>query len=107
MKVHPTEDRVLVRKYNAGKTPGGILIPETARSHVLSRLYEVVAVGPGRYEAGQLIEPRVKVGDLVAFTKRVTEDGAFHLNGEDVAIVPERDIAAVFEVESSDVGGIH
>ena len=35
--------------------------------------YEVVAVGPGRYEVGVFVKPSVKVGDIVIIQKHSAE----------------------------------
>ncbi|MBN2497265.1 MAG: co-chaperone GroES [Deltaproteobacteria bacterium] len=95
MKIRPLHDKVVVKRIAAEeKTKGGIIIPETAKEKPIEA--EVVAVGPGkRTEDGKRIEPMVKKGDRVLFSKwsgtEVTLDGEEHL------IMSEDDILAVME----------
>jgi hypothetical protein len=51
MKLHPLQDRVLIRRVEPeAKTAGGILIPDTAQEKPMEG--EVVAVGPGARDEG-------------------------------------------------------
>jgi chaperonin GroES len=90
--IHPLADRVLVRRLKEeGKTPGGIIIPETAQDK--STQGEVVAVGPGaRNEAGHLVEMSVKAGDTILFGKWSGTE--VKINGEELLIMKEGDIVA-------------
>jgi chaperonin GroES len=69
MKFRPLHDRVVVRRVeNEQKSPGGIIIPDTAAEK--PQQGEVIAVGPGaRDESGKIIPLDVKVGDKVLFGK--------------------------------------
>src|SRR3989442_14307978 len=69
MKFRPLHDRVVVTRIDADdKTPGGIIIPDTAKEKPSEG--EGIAVGPGgRDEAGKLIPIDVKKGDRVLFGK--------------------------------------
>lgn len=71
-KIMPLGDRVLIRPFSADevqtKNNFGIIIPETV-SKERPEQGEVVAVGEGRYEDGKLIPMKVKVGDIVVFSK--------------------------------------
>ncbi len=69
MKFRPLHDRVAVTRIEVEeKTPGGIIIPDTAKDKPQEG--KVVAVGSGaRDEAGKLIPLDVKVGDRVLFGK--------------------------------------
>ena len=59
---------VAVKELDADrKTPGGIVMPDTVEADL--RTGVVVAVGPGRYEYGQFIEPCVQEGDHVFFSR--------------------------------------
>ena len=55
MKFRPLHDRVLVRRVESDeKTPGGIIIPDTAQEKPMEG--EVIQVGPGaRDETGKLV----------------------------------------------------
>ena len=65
MKFRPLQDRVLIRQIEQEeKTPGGIIIPDTAKEKPMEG--EVVAAGPGaRSEDGRIVPLDVKVGDRV------------------------------------------
>ena len=69
MKFRPLHDRVLIKVLDsAGKTAGGIIIPDTAKEKPQEG--EIVAVGPGaKTEDGKTIKMDVKVGDKVIFGK--------------------------------------
>ena len=69
MKFRPLHDRVVVTRIDAkDKTPGGIIIPDTAKEKPQEG--KVIAVGPGgRDESGKLIPIDVKVGDRILFGK--------------------------------------
>jgi len=61
--LRPLRDRVLVKRIEADeKSPGGIIIPDTAREK--PQQGEVVAAGPGgRGQSGKLTPIDIKVGD--------------------------------------------
>jgi chaperonin GroES len=84
----PLHDRVLVRRIEAEeKTPGGIIIPDTAKEKPVEG--EVLAVGAGaRDENGRIVPLDVKVGDRVLFGKWAGTDGL---------ILKEADILGVIE----------
>ena len=91
----PLHDRVLVRRVEAEeKTPGGILIPDTAKEKPIEG--EVLAVGPGaRDETGRIIPLDVKIGDRVLFGKWAGTDVL--IDGEERLILKESDILGVIE----------
>jgi chaperonin GroES len=67
MRFRPLHDRVLVKRIEAeAKSPGGIIIPDTAKEKPQEG--EVIAVGPGgRDQSGKLTPIDVKVGNRVLF----------------------------------------
>jgi chaperonin GroES len=68
VNVTPLHDRVLVKRIEEKETVrGGIIIPDTAKEKPQEG--EVVAVGSGRREKGELIPLDVKAGDRVLFGK--------------------------------------
>ena len=89
----PLHDRVVVQRIDAEtKTKGGIIIPDTAKEKPQEG--KIVAVGPGgRDEAGQLIQPDVKVGDRVLFGKWSGTE--VKIDGEELLIMKESDIMGV------------
>ncbi len=91
----PLHDRVLVRRIEAEeKTPGGIIIPDTAKEKPVEG--EVLAVGAGaRDENGRIVPLDVKVGDRVLFGKWAGTDVI--IDGEDRLILKEADILGVIE----------
>ena len=95
MKFRPLHDRVLIRRVEQdAKTPGGIIIPDTAKEKPVEG--EVVAVGPGaRGEDGTLHALDVKAGDRVLFGKWSGTE--IKLDGEDLIIMKESDIMGVLD----------
>jgi chaperonin GroES len=93
MKLRPLHDRVVVKRLEEDRTsPGGIVIPDTAKEKPIQG--EVIAVGKGKaLEDGKLRAPDVKIGDRVLFTKyggtEVKMDGAEYL------VLREEDIMGV------------
>ncbi len=83
MKFRPLHDQVLVsREESEQKTPGGIIIPDTAKEK--PQQGKLVAVGPGRMDReGRRIPMEVKVGDRVLFGRyggtEIKIDGVEHL----------------------------
>ena len=63
MKFRPLHDRVVVRRIEEHeKTPGGIIIPDTAKEKPMEG--ESFAVGPGaRDERGEIAPLDVRAGD--------------------------------------------
>lgn len=99
MKVKPLQDRVLVKRVEVEeKTPGGIIIPDTAKEK--PQKGEVVAVGPGKTtESGKTLELDVKPGDVVLFHKFAGTD--MEIGGEEHLLMREEDILAVVEQSGS------
>ena len=91
--VKPLADRVFVKiSPQEEKTPGGILLPDTAKEK--PQVGEVVQVGPGkRNEDGSRTEPEVKVGDKVLYSKYAGTD--IKLAQEDYVLLSEKDILAI------------
>ncbi len=64
----PIGDKIIVKpKPEEDKTAGGIYVPDTAKKK--STEGTVVAVGRGKHVDGKLIEPEVKVDDVVIYSK--------------------------------------
>lgn len=92
MNIYPTADHIVVLRAKAdSKTPGGILIPDSAKER-LNR-GTVLAVGPGRFQDGKLIEPRLSKGDKVLFSNEIVDDVV--LDGQELTILCEGSVIAV------------
>jgi chaperonin GroES len=91
----PLHDRILVKRIEAEeKTPGGIIIPDTAKEKPIEG--EVLAVGPGaRDETGAVQPLDVEVGDRVLFGKWSGTEVI--IEGEDRVIMKESDVFGVIE----------
>ncbi|TIN16516.1 MAG: co-chaperone GroES [Mesorhizobium sp.] len=95
MAFRPLHDRILIRRIEADeKTPGGIIIPDTAKEKPQEG--EVLAIGPGaRDDSGKLVEFDVKVGDRILFGKWSGTE--IKLDGEDLLIMKESDVMGVID----------
>ena len=95
MKFRPLHDRVVVRRIEEDeRTPGGIIIPDTAKEK--PQQGEVVAAGPGaRDEKGEVQPLDVKAGDRVLFGK--WSGSEVKIDGEELLIMKESDIMGVLE----------
>ena len=91
LKIHPLEDRVVIRPAEETETMRGPLyIPDTAKEKPTQG--EVLAVGPGRFEKGDRVKMEVGVGDTVIYGKY---SGTPYQAGEDeLIIVKASDILA-------------
>ena len=95
MKLHPLNDRVLVKRLESEeKTAGGLYIPDTAKEKPSKG--EVVAAGPGKLgDNGQRVALAVNVGDLVLFNKYAGTE--VKLDGVDHLVMREEDILAIIK----------
>jgi chaperonin GroES len=74
------------------RTPGGIIIPDTAKEKPMQG--EILAAGPGvRTEKGDLVALDVKPGDRVLFGK--WSGSEVKIDGEELLIMKESDILGV------------
>jgi chaperonin GroES len=97
MKFRPLHDRVLIRRVEGDqKSPGGIIIPDTAKEKPMEG--EVISVGPGtRDENGKLQALDVKAGDRVLFGKWSGTE--VKLDGVEYIIMKESDIMGIIEAK--------
>jgi chaperonin GroES len=93
MKFQPLHDRVLVKKSEDDqKTPGGIIIPDTAKEKPMEG--EVIATGPGtRTEDGKIHPLAVKTGDRILFGKWSGTE--IKMNGQEYLVMKESDIFGI------------
>ncbi len=93
MKMHPLDDRIVVRPNESEETTAsGLVIPDTAKEK--PQQGEVLAVGPGRRadNSGELIPMGVAVGDTVVYSKYGGTE--ITVDGEDLLILSSRDVLA-------------
>src|SRR6266513_2814964 len=90
--LQPLEDRVVVKPSEEEETTAsGLVIPDTAKERPQEG--EVIAVGPGRFEEGQLIPVDVKAGDKVIYSKYGGTE--VEAQGDEYVILSARDVLAV------------
>jgi len=91
-KIRPLYDRIVIQRLAEDeKTPGGILIPSTAKEK--AQVGKVLAVGTGRMTPeGKTLPMVVKVGDQVFFTKYAGTEAS-----DDVLIIREEDVLGIVE----------
>lgn len=93
-KYQPTQDRILVKRLPEDeKTPGGLLIPDTAKEKPMKG--EIMEVGPGvRDEKGNVVPLTIKKGEFVLFGKW-TGTEVKGPGGEEWVIMKESDVLAI------------
>lgn len=93
-RIRPLHDRIIIKGIDEEqKTPGGIIIPDTAKEKPQEG--KVIAVGEGRRDDGKLIPLDVKKGDRVLFGKYAGTE--IKIDGEDHLILREDDVLGVIE----------
>ena len=95
LKVRPLSDKLVIKVLEESESsPGGIILPDTAREK--PQKGEVLAVGPGKMlEKGNREEMEVIVGDIVLFTKYGGTE--IKIDEKEYKILSIRDILAVIE----------
>ena len=93
MKFRPLHDRVLVKRIDEDeKSPGGIIIPDTAKEKPSEG--KVVAVGSGtKSEDGKVTALDVKKGDKILFGKWSGTEVS--VDGDEIFIMKESDILGI------------
>jgi chaperonin GroES len=102
MNVRPLHDRIVIKRIEEKETvKGGIIIPDTAKEKPQEA--EVIAVGKGKREKGELIPLDVKVGDRILFGKYSGTE--IKLEGEEYLIIREDEVLGVVEGTAKAAGG--
>ena len=95
MNIRPLHDRLIVkRETEERKSPGGIVIPDTATEK--PTFGKVIAVGKGKIlENGEVRPPDVETGDKILFGKYSGTE--VKVDGEEFVVMREEDVMAVVE----------
>jgi chaperonin GroES len=102
MNVRPLHDRIVIKRIEEKETvKGGIIIPDTAKEKPQEG--EVIAVGKGKREKGELVPLDVKVGDRILFGKYSGTE--IKLEGEEYLIIREDEVLGVIEGATKAAGG--
>ncbi|HEU0224204.1 MAG TPA: co-chaperone GroES [Steroidobacteraceae bacterium] len=95
MKIRPLHDRVIVKREDEErKSPGGIVIPDTAAEKPIRG--KIMAVGKGKIlENGSVRPLDLKVGDKILFGKYSGTE--VKVDGDELLVMREEDVMAVIE----------
>ena len=96
MKFRPLGDRILVKRVEEEeqKSPGGIIIPDTAKEKPQRGV--VSAVGKGALnEKGERIAMEIKVGDEVLFGKYSGND--VKIDNDEYLILKESEVLGIID----------
>jgi len=95
MKIRPLHDRVIVkREEEERKSPGGIVIPDTATRSRFSEKWSPLARGK-ILENGDIRPLDLKVGDKILFGKYSGTE--VKMDGDELVVMREEDVMAVVE----------
>jgi chaperonin GroES len=95
MQIRPLHDRVIVKRLEEErKSPGGIVIPDSATEKPMRG--KVLAVGNGKIRDNGEVRPLdVKVDDVVLFGKYSGTE--VKIDGEELLVMREEDIMGIIE----------
>jgi chaperonin GroES len=87
----PLRDFILVEPIKPALKQGGIIV--ASEEQLKPTKGKVLAVGPGLYEKGVLVEVPVKVGDIITWPKGSVM--TFKVDGKDFSVVPASQLIGV------------
>lgn len=95
LKIRPLHDRVIIQRLDAEtKSPGGIVIPDSAAEKPIRG--KVLAVGKGKILENGTVRPLdLKVGDHILFGKYSGTE--IKIDGQEHLILREDEVLAVVE----------
>lgn len=95
MHIRPLHDRVIVKRVEEErKSPGGIVIPDSATEKPIRG--KILAVGKGKIlENGEVRPLDVKIDDVVLFGKYSGTE--VKIDGEELLVMREEDIVGIIE----------
>lgn len=89
--IQPLLDRVVLEKLEIEKkTASGIVLSDVKEKPSMAK---VLAVGPGKYENGNLIPVGISVGETVVYKQYATTE--IKVDGKEYLIVESKDILAI------------
>jgi chaperonin GroES len=93
--IKPIGEKILVKRLEADDTtPGGIVLPDTAKEK--PKEGEIIALGEGKQlDSGERAEFQVEEGDRVIFSSYAGTEVT--VEGEEYLLMSEDDILAVIE----------
>lgn len=93
MALTPLRNQVVLQQIEPEeeKTEAGIVIPDSAQEQ--PQKADVIAVGPGKHEDGELVEPDVSDGDTVLFGRYSGTEVEF--GGEEYLVMDADDVLAI------------
>lgn len=95
-KVQPLGKRVLIKRSQAVKSKGGIILPDSAQEK--PRQGEVIAVGPGALDTnGKTIPLTVQIGQTVLYSSYSGTQVDAGESDEEFLILSEDDILGIIE----------
>jgi chaperonin GroES len=95
MKVVPIGDKIVVKRLEANeKTPGGIVLPDTAKEK--PKQGRVLSIGDGKLRSdGRRSPPQVGEGDRILFSSWAGSEVV--VDGDELLIMNEEDVLAILE----------
>ena len=97
MNLKPIGARLIVRRQESeGKTKGGIVLPDSAKTK--PQKGRVLAVGPGKLNKDGTRRPmQVKEGDTVLFTAWAGDEFKQQKTQDEILVMHEEDVLAVLD----------
>lgn len=92
MDLQPLRNRVVLKQVEPEEetTESGIVIPDTAQEQ--PQKAEVIAVGPGKQDNGDFVEPDVAEGDTVLYSKYAGTE--VEVSGEEYLVLDADNVLA-------------
>ena len=87
----PLHDLILVDVIKPDPTKGGILV--ASEEFIKPTKGKVLAMGPGKYEKGKLVEIPVKVGDIVTWSGGSVQK--YTIDNEEFNVVPASQLIGI------------
>lgn len=93
-KIKPLGNRLLVKRSQAEKSKGGILLPDSAQEK--PKQGTIIKVGPGKMnEKGEVQKLHVKEGDCILFSSYAGTEVKCQDTEEDFLILSEDDVLGI------------